>query len=247
MLYAALTLWLLVIVFTAWGVHFLLTRLVKPRVVNVALLPGTLVAQLGHVLGMLITGNSVRNTALMRDDETGDPQSEPPDRQRLPVVGAVVVGLLPLLACATSLYYAAHAWGGSIVSGAPELPTDLPRSLADFWSLLRFFVSSAEQTLTAIIQANLTQWQSLLFLYLSICLTVRMAPFEGIRRGALVAILLSGAIIALIGLIFAGWRGAIESAWPILSFAVGMLILLLVISLLISAVVGLIRIASRSE
>lgn len=247
MLYAALTLWLLVIVFSAWGVHCLLSRLVKPRVVNVALLPGTLVAQLGHVLGMLITGNSVRNTALMRDDETGDPQSEPPDRQRLPVVGAVIVGLLPLLACAASLYFAASAWGGSIVAGAPELPAELPRSLAEFWALIRFFVASAEQTLSAIINAKLTNWPSLLFLYLAICLTIRMTPFEGNRRGALVAILLSGAIIAVVGAIFAGARGAVEGGWPILSFAVGMLILLLVVALLISGIVGVVRIFARSE
>ena len=49
MLYAALTFWLLVIVFSAWGVYWLWGRLVKPRVVNTVLLPGTLVAQLGHV------------------------------------------------------------------------------------------------------------------------------------------------------------------------------------------------------
>ena len=74
MLYAALTLWLLVIVFCAWGVHRIWSGLVKPRVVNTILLPGTLVAQLGHVLGLLVTGNPVRNTALMGDDEKGDPK-----------------------------------------------------------------------------------------------------------------------------------------------------------------------------
>jgi hypothetical protein len=44
MLYAALTFWLLIIVFSAWGVHTLLSQLIKPKVVNSILLPGTLVA-----------------------------------------------------------------------------------------------------------------------------------------------------------------------------------------------------------
>ena len=53
MLYAALTFWLLVVMFSAWGVHRLWSGLIKPRAVNFVLLPGTLVAQLGHVLGLL--------------------------------------------------------------------------------------------------------------------------------------------------------------------------------------------------
>ena len=84
-LYAALTLWLLVIMFSAWGVHRLWSALIKPRVVNSVLLPGTLVAQLGHVLGLLLSGNSVKNTALMDDGEEGDPKSDTPDEQRLPI------------------------------------------------------------------------------------------------------------------------------------------------------------------
>ena len=83
MLYAALTFWLLVIVFCAWGVHALWSGLIKPRAVNTILLPGTLVAQLGHVLGLLITGNQVQNTALMSDDEDGKPAVLLGCRQRL--------------------------------------------------------------------------------------------------------------------------------------------------------------------
>ena len=56
MLYAALTFWLLVIVFSAWGVHWLWSQMIKPRAVNTVLLPGTLVAQLGHVLGVAAHG-----------------------------------------------------------------------------------------------------------------------------------------------------------------------------------------------
>ncbi len=44
-LYLSLTFWLLVIVLTAWGVHRILADLLKPKVLNTILLPGTLVAR----------------------------------------------------------------------------------------------------------------------------------------------------------------------------------------------------------
>ena len=76
MLYAATTFWLMVIVFTAWGVHRIWTGLVPPKVVNAILLPGTLVAAVGHVVGLLVTGGTVNNTALIRNDESGEPQTD---------------------------------------------------------------------------------------------------------------------------------------------------------------------------
>ena len=119
MLYAALTFWLFIIIVTAWGVHTLWSGLVKPRVVNAVLLPGTLVAQLGHVLGLLITGNPVRNTELMSDDEKGAPKSEQPERQRIPILGPILVGLLPLTTTEQP------RWRKSLASCLPS-PRELP-------------------------------------------------------------------------------------------------------------------------
>ena len=64
MLFAAMTFWLVTAVLSAWGVQQLWRGMVAPRVVNAVLLPGTLVAQLGHVLGLLITGATVNNATL---------------------------------------------------------------------------------------------------------------------------------------------------------------------------------------
>ena len=250
MLYAALTFWLLVIVFSAWGVHWLWSQMIKPRVVNTVLLPGTLVAQLGHVLGLLITGNSVSNTKLMGDDEKGEPTSDTPEKQRIPVIGSVLVGLLPLVACAACLYLAAATFGRGVVAdegGAFELPQALPLSLPALWGLLRTSITVTENLLSAILDSDLKNWATALFLYLAVCLTVRMTPFEGNRRGAIGAILLSGLVIGLLASLASPVEGAVRSSWPILNFAVGMLLFLLLVSLLVSGVVGLIRILARNE
>jgi hypothetical protein len=249
MLYAALTFWLMVIVFSAWAVHWLWSRMIKPRAVNTVLLPGTLVAQLGHVLGLLVTGNSVSNTKLMGDDEKGEPTTNTPDKQRIPVVGPVVIGLLPLVACAACLCLAARTLGHSMLvrDAAPDLPQSLPRTLGGFWELLRTGITVTEDMLNAILDSNLTNWANVLFLYLAVCLTVRMTPFEGNRRGAVGAILLSGLVIAILASVAAPVENAVLSSWSILTFAVAMLLFLLIVSLLISGVVGLIRILARNE
>jgi hypothetical protein len=253
MLYAALTFWLLVIMFSAWGVHQIWSGLIKPRVVNFVLLPGTLVAQLGHVFGLLVTGNPVRNAQLMGDDDKGDPKAETPEKQRLPVIGPVIVGLLPLTACAVCLGVAARYWGWNVLAGLrtaefTHVSQSLPKSLPLFWDLLRACISLMERVLQGILDSDLPSWSALLFVYLAISLTVRMAPFEGNRRGTLGAIVLAGLVIGLLGSLVPAVRDALlEPSWLILSFAVGMLLFLLVASLLVAGAVRLVRILVRDE
>lgn len=251
-LYAALTFWLLVIMFSAWGVHRLWSALIKPRVVNSILLPGTLVAQLGHVLGLLISGNSVQNTKLMGDDDEGQPKSDTPDQQRLPVIGSILVGLLPLVACAACLYVVSANWGDAVlrnVSGGSALllPQALPMTLGGVWELLRGAVSLIEGLLNAILRSDLPNWPTVLFLYLAVCLTVRMAPFEGNRRGAIGAIFLAAIVIAISSSLIPAARAFVESSWPILSFAVGMLLFLLLVSLVVTGLVRFIRILATND
>lgn len=250
MLYAAFTFWLLVIVFCAWGVHAQWTRLIKPRVFNALLLPGTLISQLGQVLGLLITGNSVHNATLMGDDDKGDPQIDPPDQLRPAVVGPILVGLLPLAACALALYFAAQWFGRGLIKqlvlrGDLIAPQTVPMSLDACFDLLRRCVSIVQVLVDGILHSKLLEWQTPLFLYLAICLTVRMTPLPGNRRGALGAIVLAGVLTALLGLVITSVRDGVLSVWPLLSFAAAMLMLLLLLSLLTAGVVGLVRIFAR--
>ncbi len=234
MLYAAFTFWLMIVVFAAWGIQRLWTGMVAPRMFNAVLLPGTLVAQVGHVIGCLITGGTVNNTTLYADND-GEPETTTDARPRIPIVGSVVIGLLPLVACAIALYVAASAWGDRIVAGmsGQHVTTALPTSLSAFWQLLRDQVSIIEQLVDAVIGALPGTWHVWLFLYLLICLTVRMAPFPGTQRGSLGAILLIGLFFALLGFLTAASANLITAGWGILSLTVATLMLLLLISLLV--------------
>lgn len=234
MLYATFTFWLLVVVFTAWGIQRLWTGMVQPRMFNAVLLPGTLIAQIGHVIGCLITGATINNTRLFADGH-GEPETTPNAQPRIPIIGSVIIGLLPLVACTLSVYLVARIWGDQILSAmsSNQVATALPMSLSDFWQLIRDQVSIVERLVNAVLSTLPGTWRVWLFLYLLICLTIRMAPFPGTQRGSLGAILLIGLFFAVCSLLTATSANLISAGWGILSLTVATLLLLLVISLLI--------------
>lgn len=249
MLYAAMTVWMLAIVLSAWGVHRIWSGLVQPKLLNSILLPGTLVAQLGHVLGLLITGATVEKTTLIKDDETGEPETTSDAKPRIPVIGPLVIALLPLLACAMGIWVATRYLGQPIIAA---IPTDgvglaLPTSLAAFWETLRQLITLVENVLTAVLNANTGNWQTWLFLYLIICLTVRMAPFPGAMRGALGAIVLVGVLAAVMGTLTQAAVDTIQGGWPIVSFSMASLLFLLMVSAVVRGGVSLFKMLAHKD
>ena len=244
MLYLALTFWILVVVAAAWGIQSLWAGLIKSKVFNAILLPGTLVAQLGHVLGLLVTGATVTNTTLFKDDESGDPETTQNPKPRIPVVGPILIGLLPLLACAAAVFVVARLLGQPIMAQMPEQyvgPT-LPTTLAGVWQLMRDLISLVESIVSATLNANPASWKTWVFAYLLICFTVRMAPFPGNIRGSVGAILVLGALAALVGSLFDVPDPRVQIGWAVMNLAVATLLFLLLVSLVVRGAAGLVQV-----
>lgn len=243
MIYAAATLWLLVVVLLAWGVRRLWGGIFKPKAVNVVLLPGTFVAQIGRVVGLLITGAKVSNTALMGDEEKGEPATGSAYESKLPVFGPVIVGFLPMLATGAAVYLVLTRLGGPLVATAAseQIPAALPGSMAAFWDQFRLLLTMSENTLNAVVHADMPAWKLVAFVYLMVCLTVRMSPFEGNVRGHVGAILATFGGLALVNTISASPLTILETAWPLVSICVGWLVLLMLISLVATGAVRTVR------
>jgi hypothetical protein len=188
-----------------------------------------------------VTGGTVNNTTLYKDDETAAPEQTTDAKPRVPVIGPVIVGMLPILACAAAMYFVSDYFGGPLAAEMRrETVSDtLPKSIAGGFGLIRGLVTQAERTLSAPLDADLGDWRVWLFLYLIVCLTVRMAPFPGNLRGSLGAILVLGLLTALAANFAPAVNDKIHEGWPTLSLAVGTLALLLLISLLVRGGVGL--------
>lgn len=244
MLYAAATLWLMLIVLLAWGVHHLWSGMIKPKVVNSLLLPGTLVAQIGHVLGLLLTGGTVNNMALMKDDETGAPQTPSDAKPRVPVIGPIIVALLPMVALGVAIYQSVRMIGGPTLAAMPVEPyvsQALPRTLPAFWDQLRALITLAERTVEALRRVDLMNWHNALFVYLLVCMSVRMAPLPGNLRGHLGAVLITGLLTAMGASVVPAMTDALLQSWGVVSLTVATLLLLLLASLAIRGLVGLIQ------
>lgn len=241
MLYAALTFWLLTVVLIAWGVHRLWCGMAKPKVVNAVLLPGTLVAQAGRVFALLITGAPVR-TASLYDLEEGDESAGANQSDtKIPVIGPVVVGLLPLLSCGAAIYFVADLLGQHVLANlkthtvGPTLPTTVP----GVWQFLRDQISLTESIVSAIAATDFTDWKTPVFLYLLTCMAVRIAPVGGNLRGVFGAILILGIGGATVGMLFDIGASRVASAWGILNLTVAMLLCLLMVSLIVRGIIGL--------
>lgn len=249
MLYAALTFWLLVAVMTASGVHQLWSTMLKPRTVNSILLPGTLVAQLGHVLGLLVTGATVEKTSLYKDDESGAPEMTRDPKPRIPLVGPLVIGMLPLVACLVALFLTTDWLGAPVLAGvnATALREAPPMALSAFWEMMRSLLTLMETLLSTILQADWHRWQVGLFVYLLVCLTVRMAPFPGTFRGTLGATIVVGIVGALTLQAAGPAEDRMETIWTVLGLAVGTLFLLLLASLIIRGVLSLGRLLAGNK
>jgi len=247
MLYAATTFWLLVIVFVAYGVYQLWSGLLKPKTINVLLLPGTLVAQIGHVIGMLVTGGTINNATLIKDDDSGEPSACEDVNSKIPVFGPIVVALLPILACGLSIYLVINTIGQSVISQSEAQPASqvLPTSFMSVWDLLRDSITVVEQVTMALFSSDFTNWHTWLFLYLIICLSVRLAPMPGMQRGAVGAIFVLGLGSAIIGLATQVTEESIQGIWNTMSFAVAILLFLMIITLIVRGGVGLFKIMTN--
>jgi len=234
MIYAAATVWLAVMVLLAWGVHCLWSSIAKPRTVNGVLLPGTLIAQLGQIVGLLITGGTVNTSGATRGEDKGSPAGDSGPQPKIPIIGPVIVALLPMAALGAALYVVMMKLGVPVLARMPKdpIPMELPATMSAFWDQLRGVISLAEATLNAVRSPENTNWHVAVFVYLMICLTVRMAPLPGNARGHIGAVVVLGAVAWLTGTVTPGIPEIILGAWPILSLAVGSLLLLLMISLI---------------
>ncbi len=246
MLYAALVMWLMIMIFAAQAVNRLWAGFGKPKIVNMLLLPGTIVAQLGHVLGCFASGSPVSGVVLIGSDQQGDAQAAPA-APRIPVFGSIIVALGPLVTCGLAIYLLANYLGGAVLNQLADRSASqaVPASIEQFWALLHSWIDMAAGFVTAFELGKLTAWRHALLLYLTICLTVRMAPLPGNLRGSVLAIIGLGILLAIVGNLFGSARAVVLSVWPVLTHATASLICLMIISLLVRGAVSLLTILLR--
>ncbi|MFP4106982.1 MAG: hypothetical protein ACLFVU_12945 [Phycisphaerae bacterium] len=249
-LYLSFIITFFLILFTAAGIYRLWSGMVKPRYVDWALLPGTLVAEMAYILGTLITGGEVRRAKLLTDGESEGSGEAETGTGRFRVLGLIVASLLSLVACGGAIVLCHYLLGTGVIEtfiggflgiiDTAEMPRELPGSWDGFWEYLEAQLDLLRRMTEAWTKFDWADWRTPLFVYLVACLSVRLAPARRDMRWYLLAVVLIAGVIGLLGAIFQSFD-ALNDLWPLLTYIWANLLFLLTVTLLIRAVVALVR------
>ena len=259
MIYAAFSVYLLGIFFAGRGIYRLWADIVKPRAVNWALLPGTVVSQMAYIFGCLITGGEVRRAKLIgAAGNAGRGKSAPsasePTTEAAPKlrhIGPIVAAFCCIVACAVGIIVA-HALlgepvittfvnGEGFLAAAAALPKALPATASGFWDQIHAHVDLIRRAAAACTELDWLDWRVPLFVYLATCLSIRLAPVSRSLRATLGAVVALAAIIAVVGLIWQRFDRLMDSLWPLVTYVWSSLLLLLMLTLIARGIVSLVQ------
>ena len=248
LVYVAFALYLFLILCMGIGVYKLWTKLVRPAWIDWALLPGTVVSEMSYIFGWLITGGEIQRAKLLSDDSKGSSSSSKTQaKPGLKTIGAILASLVGILGCAASLVAVQAVLGKKVIArfaGAwaePGLPMELPASWSGFWGQAARLLDLQRATCETFAALEWGQWQVALFVYLSICLAIRLAPSRSTGRGTVGAIVLLAALCALVGALSTGFRDVLLKAWPLLTYVWAGLLTALMATLLLHGGVSVVR------
>ena len=251
MVYVEFVIWLMLIVFCGIGVYRLWAQMVRPKWVSWALLPATLVSEMAYIFGCLVTGGEVRRAKLLSDakrDGSGEPTSE--TKPRWKVLGPIIAALVAILACGAAIGLADRLLGEPVMK-----QFDFARRLADpaeqsagvslwqgLWLRLDNQLSLLRGMCETLAELDWLDWRVPLFVYLSICLSVRLAPVRRELRSTLAAAGILAVAIVLVGALTSRFDRILSFVRPALTYIWGVLLLLLVVTLVARGVVALARV-----
>ena len=252
MIYAAFTLWLFLILFAGVGVYRLWTMMVKPAYVHWALLPGTLVSEMAYIFGCLITGGEIRRAKIIEmpggKGKGGEPTTDA--APGIKIIGPLLASLLAMVACIAAILLARKLLGASIIDTfasrhgafARAVPQTLPGSWDQIWAQLGGQLVLLQQTCETFASSGWLTLRGVLFIYLAICLSVRLSPVTRPMRPTLAAVVVIAGIIAVVGLIWRRFGSLMEDIWPLVTYVWGLLLFLLALTLFVRGIFALVRI-----
>jgi hypothetical protein len=122
-----------------------------------------------------------------------------------------------------------------------KAPSTMIAAVNYFWKLVHSQVDLLKNFTDTVGELKWKNWKVPLFVYLSLCLGVRLSVATRPVRPTLAAVVLIAGGIAIIGALWDKFSDLMNEVWPLLSYVWGLLLLTLVFALLLSGVVALIR------
>jgi len=256
-IYVWFVIWMLLLLAMAAGVYALLVRLMPPTVVQWVLLPGTIVSEVAYMFGTLITGGEIRRRVLP-GKEGGGTQAGGDAGGKPRAFGATVAAVLSIVAVVAALVGAYKLLDEPVIKDfigisipqralAPmdSLSKSGPSSLSEvsdtFWKQADNQVSLLRRLTGTLTDVDWFNWRVPLFVYLTLCLSIRIWPSRRPIRPTLLAVVILAAVIAVIGAIWNQFESLLNDLWPLLTYVWTSLLLALIFTLVATGVVALVR------
>ena len=253
MVHVTFAFWLFLILFAGAGIYRMLCGFGKSRWVDWALLPGTIVSEMAYIFGSLITGGEVRRAKLIGSGQGrgGGTAAGTETAPKLKVIGPVLAALAAIVACMAAIVVVHALLGEPVIKefltgegplpGTPQmLPKVLPTSWDALWETLGGQISLLRRMAETLGRAHWLDWRVPLFVYLSLCLSIRLAPVSRPMRPTLGAAAAVAVLIAVAGLISDTFKNLVVDLWPLLTYVWSSLLFLLALTLLIRGVIHLV-------
>ena len=240
----------------------------RPAWVNWALLPGTVVSEMAYIFGCLITGGEIRRAKLISVGGVGRSRSRQgqdapatDSSPRLKIVGPIVASLIAIVAPMAGIVLIEWLSGGEVirtfvgggrgpvvlVKWPAALAQTIPLSWDGFWKQLGTQVSLLRRMCETWVQLDWLDWRTGVFIYLTACLSVRLAPMRRPVRPALAAVAAIAAVIALVGAVSSDFKGLMQNIWPLLTYVWTMLLFGLVATGLVRGALAFVRVLTERD
>lgn len=239
----ALVCWVVITLLAAEASWRLVQRHVSARAAAAVVLPATLVWRLAEVVALLITGNPVGSGALMKLDPE---QADAPATPRPPVVGPVVVALLPPACVMIALLATMRLLMPVLDTVVLDLPLDPPRSLSGLFLRVESTAQALGQLAGALEVARYRDVRTWAGLYLLVCFALRMVPPRGLLRAAILSLLGLGVLGLAVGLVWPDGDRMVLALRPAVTLVAGWQLLLLSLIAAVSGLIDLGRLLSGS-
>jgi hypothetical protein len=248
MIYAALAMWVILILLTGMGLYRLWARQLGGALVDWLLLPATLAGELAYSAGRMMTGRPAYGGLISPRDASADPC-----RNAISGRGGFLVSmlasLLVLTASTTAIVLLAKYLDPGVISTMAfsdlyiGLDRQLPTGWSDLWGMAEKQIDLLKGITATWTRLDWTDWHVPLFVYLTGALAIRLGPVRHDQRASLAVAAGIVGLAAIVGSVAEPVRDMLTGGdlWYLLTYVWSVLLFLLMVTLLMMGIVWLVR------
>ncbi|MCD4825029.1 MAG: hypothetical protein K8S55_10490 [Phycisphaerae bacterium] len=258
MIYLAFGMWFILILLTGMGLYRLWTKFLGGALVDWLMLPASMASEMAYSLGRLITGRPAYGGLISPKNAAADPCRNAISGKHGFLV-SILASSLTMLVGMTAVLLLAKFLGDDVISsmvtnewltnlGFTSLPQEFPTSWDMLWDQVQYQLVLLRGITQAWADRDWLTWQVPVFVYGSAIFAVRLGPVRHDQRAMLAVAVIAVGLVAAAGSLFPPVADALTGDfWHILTYTWATLLFLLVITLMIMAVAGILKLFTKAS